>query len=117
MFAKPASAFSLLAMPIQERENAQVLGASGGLLGSNDVVEIGNENLDGGNLDAMRLPLELRVSGGDSGWCESDVELTMVADEIPGLHRSEGRSVVIKRQPVWRARRAHSSAELLQRCR
>lgn len=104
-------------MPIQERENAQILGTSSCLLGSNDVVEIGNEDLDGGNSYPMRLPFELGVSRRDSGWCEGDVELTVVADEIPRLNGSEGPSVVVKGQPVWHARRTHSSTELCQRCR
>ena len=76
-------------MPIEQRENAQILGSSRCLLGTNHVVEISNNDLDAGDTDSMRIALELGVSGDNSGWRKRDVELAVIADEIPCLHGSQ----------------------------
>lgn len=64
----------------------------------------------------MRIALEPDVTRDDSRWRKLDIELAVIADEIPGLDGSERRCIVVKRQAMRLVHCANSSTELFQRC-
>src|SRR6202022_359817 len=68
-------------MAVERREDPQVLGATCGLFGSDDVVEVGDGDLDTRDDNAMRVPDQLRVAAVEGCRTKADVELPVRADE------------------------------------
>jgi len=74
---------------VEQREYLQVFGAAGCFLGADDVVEVGDHNDDVSDADSVSACGQLRIAGGEAGRMEGDVELAVVADQVPDLCRGQ----------------------------
>jgi hypothetical protein len=86
---------------VEQREYLQVFGTAGRLLGADHVIEVGDHDDDVSDTDPVSACGQLGVSGSEAGRMEGDVELAVVADQVPRplprpVRRRRGRRAVLQ---------------------
>lgn len=98
---------------IEDRQDLEVLEPSRRFLGSDDVAEVGDHDVDGVDLHSVSPQGEVFVSACNATRHERDVELTVGADEIPYRRCCERPAIVIKGKSPIGSVGADPSSELL----
>jgi hypothetical protein len=95
----------------------QVFGAAGGFFGADDVAEVGDHDDDVSDADSVGGWGQLGVAGGESGGVEGDMELAVVADQVPDLGCGQGGGVVAGGQSFGCGFGAYPGVQLGKRAR
>jgi hypothetical protein len=87
------------------------------LLGTDDILEIGNHHVDGLHSYQMCVGPKLCITACEAARAKRDVEFAVVTDQIPDRRGTQRSPIVIKRQSFWESVCANTRSELLQRGR